>query len=137
MLITLNMMKLIYSIYVCLKKFPIMYNINTTSILHTGSHKSFPILCGNSLKCILLYLYCINYNEINICDWGIQNHVSHEKWLKLYKYFLYRLTQKVSNTLRPMAWGFIKRILAYLYRTKYDEINIYHLCMHKNVFHNA
>ena len=51
------MMKLIYIIYVCIRMFSIMYNINTTSILYTGSHKSFPILRGNSLKRILLYLY--------------------------------------------------------------------------------
>ena len=80
--------------------FSIIYNINTTSILYTGSHKSFPILCGNSLKCILLYLYCINYNEITICHSDIQKHVSHEKWLKSYNNFLYRLSQKFFDTLQ-------------------------------------
>ena len=74
--------------------FSIMYSINTTSILCTGSQKSFPILCGNSLKCILLCLYYINYNEINICHLGIQKHVSHEKWLKSYKYFFYTGSHK-------------------------------------------
>ena len=57
--------------------FSIMYSISTTSILYTGSLKSFPNLCGNSLKYILLYLYCINYNEINIYHSGVQKHVSH------------------------------------------------------------
>ena len=75
--------------------FSIMCNINTTSILYTGSHKSFPILCGNSLNCILLY--CINYKEINICHLGIQKHVSYKKWCKCYKYFVYRLSQKFSD----------------------------------------
>ena len=74
--------------------FSIMYNINAASILYKGSHKYFPTLCGNSLTCILLYFYCINYNEINIRHLGIQKHVSHEKWLKPYKNFLYRLAQK-------------------------------------------
>ena len=62
--------------------FPYENDIKSTNILCIGSHKSFPILCGNSLKCILLYLYCINYNEINICHSDIQKHVSYEKWLK-------------------------------------------------------
>ena len=87
-------MKLMYIIYVCIRMFSIMYNISTTSILYTGSHKSFPILRGNSLKHILLYLYCVNYNEINVCHLCIQKHVSHEKWLRSYKYYLYRLAQK-------------------------------------------
>ena len=95
-------MKLMYIVYVCIKMFSIMYNINTTSILNTGSHKSFPILCGNSLKCILLYLYCINYNEINIFHLGIQKHVSHEKWLKSYKYLLYSLAQKFGAIWRKI-----------------------------------
>ena len=43
---------------------------------------------------ITCMLYCINYNQINICHLDIQKHVSHEKWLKSYKYFLYRLAQK-------------------------------------------
>ena len=76
--------------------FSIIYNINTTSILYTGSHKSFPILCGNSLKCILLYLYCINYNEINVCHLGMQKHVSHEKWFKSYKYIFFFLLFFIS-----------------------------------------
>ena len=86
--------------------FSIMYNMSTTSILYTGSHKSFPILCGNSLKCILIYLYRIYYNEINVCHLGIQKHVSHEKWLKSCKYFLYRLAQKLSETLQPFGEKF-------------------------------
>ena len=77
--------------------------IQRINILYTGSHKSFPILCGNSLKCTLLYLYRIIYNETNICHLGVQKHVSHEKWLKSYKYFLYRLPQKFSETLQPFG----------------------------------
>ena len=48
---------------------------------------------GKSFKRILAYLYCIKYNEINICHLGIQKYNSHEKWFKSYKYFLYRLAQ--------------------------------------------
>ena len=66
--------------------------IKIISILYTGSHKSFPILCGDFSKCILLYLYCVNFNEIYIYHLGIQKQVSHEKWFKSYKYFLYRLS---------------------------------------------
>ena len=62
--------------------FSIKNGINARSILYTGSHKSFPILCGKFLKRILSYLYCMNYNEINIHHSDIQKHVSHEKWLK-------------------------------------------------------
>ena len=75
-------MKLTYVIYIYIRMFSITYNINTTRILNTGSHKSFPIPFKNYLKYILLFLYCINYNEINIYLSDIQNHVSHEKWLK-------------------------------------------------------
>ena len=55
---------------------------NAISILYTGSHKSFEILCGKFLKRILSYLYCINSKQINMCDSDTQKHVSHEKWLK-------------------------------------------------------
>ena len=65
-----------------MKMFSIKNGIKTTSILYTDSHKSFPNLCGKFLKGILSYLYCINYNKINIHHSDIQKHVSHEKWLK-------------------------------------------------------
>ena len=51
------------------------------------------------------------------------------------QWFVYRDTQKFSGKLRPKGEKCLKFILTYLYCTKYDEINIYHLCMHKNVFH--
>ena len=72
-------MKLTYVFQISKNMPPTKNDINTTNILNTGSYKSFPILWGKCLKCILTYLYY----------------------------------------------------------TKYDEINIYHLCMHKNVFHNV
>ena len=62
-------------VYIYIRMFSIIHNINTTSILQTGSHKRFPTLCGNYLKCILLYLYSINYNEINMHHSDIQKHV--------------------------------------------------------------
>ena len=80
--IALNIMKLIYVIYIYMKMFSIKNGIKTTSILHTESHKSFPILCGNFSKRILSYLCYVNYNEINIHHSDIEKHVSHEKWLK-------------------------------------------------------
>ena len=86
--------------------FSIKNGTKTTSLLYTESHKIFPILCGKFLKRFLLYFYCVNYNEINICHSGIQTHVSHEKWLKSYKYFLYRLSQNFSETLQPFGEKF-------------------------------
>ena len=65
-----------------MKRFSIKKGINTTSILYTESHKSFPILCWKFLKHILSYLYCINYNEVNMHHSAIQKHVSPEIWLK-------------------------------------------------------
>ena len=59
--------------------FSIRNGISTTSLLYTESHKSFPVLCRKFLKSILLFLYCINYNEINIGHSDIQNHVSHTR----------------------------------------------------------
>ena len=38
---------------------------------------------------------------------------------------------------RTKVLKYLKCILTYLYCIKYDEINVYHLCMHKNVFHNV
>ena len=34
------------------------------------------------LKHILMYLYCIKYNKVNICHSGTQKHVSYKKWDK-------------------------------------------------------
>ena len=72
-------MKLTCVIYTYIRMFSIKNGINTSSLLHTESHKSFPVLCGKFLKSILLYLYCINYNEINMYHSDIQKHVSHAK----------------------------------------------------------
>ena len=58
--------------------FSIKNGINTTSFLYTESHKIFPVLCGKFLKSILLYLYFINYNEINMYHSDIQKHVSYK-----------------------------------------------------------
>ena len=74
--------------------------INATNNLYTSSYKSFLTLWGKCLKRILIYLYCINYNEINICISDIQKHASYKKWYKYYKYFVYRLIQNF-----PILWG--------------------------------
>ena len=47
--------------------FLIKNGIDAISILYTVSHKKILNLMGKCLNCILTYLYCINYNEINIC----------------------------------------------------------------------
>ena len=73
------------------------------------------------LKRIVKYLYCTKYNEINIGHSNIQKHVSYEKCYKKYKYFVYRLKQKLSDTLRPVG----KLFKTYLYFIKYNEI---HMC---------
>ena len=62
--------------------FSIRNGISTTSLLYTESHKSFPVLCKKFLKSISLFLYCVNYDEINICYLDIQKYVSYDKWLK-------------------------------------------------------
>ena len=59
--------------------FPVKNDINSTNILYTGSHKNFPIhygLRGKLLKCILTYLYCTKYNEINMCYSDVQNNIN-------------------------------------------------------------
>ena len=99
-------MKLTNVIYLYIRMFSIKNGINTRSLLYTESHKSFPILCRKFLKSILLCLYCINYNKINIYHSDIQRHVFHEKWLKQYKYFLYRFAQKFFDTLQPFGEKF-------------------------------
>ena len=54
------------------------------------------------LKRILTYLSWTKCNEINMCHSDVQKHVSHKKWYKQYKYFVYKLTQKFSDT---CVWG--------------------------------
>ena len=62
-------------------------------------------VCGGGLlKNTLTYLCCTKYN---MCNSDIQKHVSYEKWLKSYKYFVYRLTQNFSGKLWCMK-GFFK-----------------------------
>ena len=57
--------------------FLIKNGTNAISILYTDSHKSFPILWRKLLKCILSYLYCTKYNEINVCHLHIHKNVFH------------------------------------------------------------
>ena len=42
-------------------------------------------------------------------------------------------TNNFSDILRSIEWKFSKRILAYLYFTKYNKINMYHLIVLNNV----
>ena len=62
-----------------------------------------------------------------------KKHVSYEKWYKQRKYFVYRVTQKFSNSLRPMEEKFLKLILTYLYYTKYYYISVFHSDVQKHV----
>ena len=41
-------------------------------------------------------------------------------------HFVYRDTQKFSDTFRPMGVGYLKRILTGLYCNKCNEINMWH-----------
>ena len=61
-----------------------------------------------------------------MCHLDIQKQVSFKKWCHLYKYFVFMLTQKFSDTLRSMRENFLKHILTYLHFTKYNEISISH-----------
>ena len=62
--------------------------LNSINIFYAGSHKSLPIhyfLWGDFLNRISVYLYCTNYNEINIFHCDTQKHASftgsHKKFL--------------------------------------------------------
>ena len=72
-------MKLTCVIQICISMLPIKYDINTRSIFFTGSLKIFRSYGRKFLKSILTYLYCANYNEINMHHSDTQKHVSHEK----------------------------------------------------------
>ena len=65
------------------------------------THKLFGFL-----KRILTYLYCTKYDENNIGHSDTQKHVFLLKRFKHFKYFLYRLTQKVSDTSQPFGEKF-------------------------------
>ena len=58
---------------------------------------------GKDSNLILTCLYCNKWNEINVWHSDTQKHFANKKWFKCYKYFLYRLTQKFSDTLRSMG----------------------------------
>ena len=85
----------------------------------------------NFLKRILTY--CTKCNETNVCHLVIQKHVTYEKWFKYYMFFVYKFTQRLPNTLRPMG-GILKHILANIYCTKYNEINTF-FEMYNSRFH--
>ena len=93
---------------------------------HTKVFRYITAYGGKCLNRILTYLDCTKYNEINIDPSHIQNHVSYKKGYKKHKYYVYRLTQKFSDTLHPTGGKNLKLILTYLDCTKYNEINIGH-----------
>ena len=98
-------------------------SLNAISILYTGSHKSFLILMGKCLKCILTYLYYINYDEIFICISDIEKHSSLKNCINATN-ILY--TGSLKTFLILMGEMFKVYILTYLYCTKYNEMNIRH-----------
>ena len=106
--------------------------MNTILFCIQAHAKAFLFYGGNFLKRILTYLNFTKYNENNICHSNVQKLLSYEKGNKLYKYFVYRLRQRFSDTLQPMG-GFLKRILTHLYCTKYDEIDICHSDVQKYI----
>ena len=80
------------------------------------------------LKSILTYLDCTKYNETDIGHLHNQKHISNKKLYKKYKYCVYKLIQKFSDTfsytLRPIGGKWLKHILTFLDWTKYNEIYI-------------
>ena len=87
---------------------------------------------GKCLNSILNYLFALTIvkstNGIQIC----QSIFQIKKCYKKYKYFMYRLTQKFSLTLRPTG-KCLKYILTYLHCTKCNEISLCHLYVKKSV----
>ena len=123
-------MKLTHVIYVCMKMFSMKNGIKTTNILYTESHKSFPIPYGKFLKRVLSYLYCINYNEINICH--------SESMFPLKNDFnsiniLYTGSNKSFRCIAATWRKNLKRILTYLHWAKYNKINLFHKVVEKYV----
>ena len=109
--------------------------IHYKRFIDRGTQKFFRYITAYGKKClrhILVYLYCIKHNKINICHSNIQKQVSSKKWYQKYKHFVYRLMQKFSNTLRPEEEKCLKHILTYLLCTKYHEINLYHSGIQKH-----
>ena len=77
---------------------------------------------GKCLKHIFAYLYCIKYNEINICHSDIKSMFPLKNGIKSTN-ILYTGKHKFSNTLRPKGGKSLKRILTHILCTKYHEIN--------------
>ena len=77
---SLNVLKLIYVIYIWHRMNRIENGIYTTNGLSTETHKRFSdtlqAIGGKCLKRILKYLYWTKYNEIKICHSDIQKDIS-------------------------------------------------------------
>ena len=70
-------MKLTFFIPMYKSTFNKKNDTKSTNILYTGSYKIFRYYGGKCLKCILSYLYCIIYNETDICISDIKNPASY------------------------------------------------------------
>ena len=74
---------------------------NTIQVFWIQAHtKVFRSYGGKYLKHILTYLFCIKYNEINMCHLDIHKNVIDKKWQKYYKYFVYKVIENF-----PILWG--------------------------------
>ena len=74
-------MKLTKVINICKSLFPMKNGSNSINILNTDSHKSFPIHYSQWRKFskrILMYIYRLKCNEINVCHSDVQEHVSYK-----------------------------------------------------------
>ena len=68
---------------------------------HTKFSDTLQPMERKCLKNILTYEDCTKYDEIDIYHLHIQKQVSYKKFCKKYKSYVYRLTQKFSDTLHP------------------------------------
>ena len=57
------------------------------------------VMDENILKHILIYLYSIECNEINMRHWDVQMNISHKKNAVSYIFFVYKDTLKISEAL--------------------------------------
>ena len=77
---------------------------------YTKDFRCITVYGEKSLTRILTCLYCNKWNEIDVCQSNIHKHVFHKKWYKYYKCFVYRLTQKFSNSMGKNIWSVFQHI---------------------------
>ena len=80
---------------------------------------------GKYVKRILTFLNCPKYDEINMGHLSIQKHVSYKKMIQKVQTLCIQVHTKVFRCITVYVRKFSKRILMYLFRNKYNEINIW------------